>query len=146
MSRVAPERSEYFFWDRIRIRIYSESSFWPEYEYEYIRDLTIDRIRIRIYSLFYCGPNTNIRIFKYEYEYSNIWIFQYIIWPKSTKNWSNLTQVSVFSCVWVSESWPLYTNCRVALTDLCSSEKWLYNWLQLVHIKKCRYLRPGGKN
>ena len=114
------ERSEYFFWDRIRIRIYSESSFWPEYEYEYIRDLTIDRIRIRIYSLFYCGPNTNIRIFKYEYEYSNIPIFQYIIWPKSTKNWSNLTQVSVFSCVWVSESWPPYTSCRIALTDLCS--------------------------
>ena len=114
------ERSEYFFWDRIRIRIYSVSSFWPEYEYEYIRDLTIDRIRIRIYSLFYCGPNTNIRIFKYEYEYSNIPIFQYIIWPKSTKNWSNLTQVSVFSCVWVSESWPPYTSCIIALTDLCS--------------------------
>ena len=90
------ERSEYFFGDRIRIRIYLESSFWPEYEYEYIRDLTIDRIRIQIYSLFYCGPNTNIRIFKYEYAYSNIRIFQYIIWPKSTKNWSNLTQDSVF--------------------------------------------------
>ena len=75
-----------------------------EYEYEYIRFFIVDRIRIFEYS----NTNTNIRI------------FQYIIWPKSTKNWSNLTQVSVFSCVWVSESWPPYTSCIIALTDLCS--------------------------
>ena len=95
------------------------SKFWYERISEYIRNKILIRTNIRIYS--YTKNDTNECPNKYSYQkYSNIRIFQYIIWPKSTKNWSNLTQVSVFSCVWVSESWPPYTSCRIALTDLCS--------------------------
>ena len=40
---------EYFFWDRIRIRIYSEITLSTEYEYEYIREQNFIYSNIRIF-------------------------------------------------------------------------------------------------
>ena len=66
--RNKPEMSEYFFQDRIRIRIYSFRQFSSEYEYEYIR--IVEKVFEYIRILKYIRIFEYIRIFQLKHKIS----------------------------------------------------------------------------